>query len=65
MNLATARKIKANPKYQELISTRGSFAWRLAIIMLVIYYTFIMIEAFEAQDVRCQTGISADGAVSH
>jgi len=47
MDLATARKIKANPKYQELISKRGSFAWRLAIIILVVYYTFIMIIAFD------------------
>jgi len=46
MDLATARKIKANPKYQELVSKRSSFAWRLAIIMLVVYYTFIMIIAF-------------------
>jgi uncharacterized membrane protein (DUF485 family) len=39
-------KIKNNPKYQELVHTRSRFAWTMAIIMLVIYYTFIMIIAF-------------------
>lgn len=38
--------IKSNPKFQELTKKRGSFAWKLAIAMLIIYYTFIMIIAF-------------------
>ena len=39
-------KIRDNPKYQELIRKRTRFSWTMAIIMLVIYYTFIMIIAF-------------------
>ena len=39
-------KVRDNPKYQELISKRTRFSWTMAIIMLVIYYTFIMIIAF-------------------
>jgi uncharacterized membrane protein (DUF485 family) len=42
-------KIKNDPKYQELVSKRNSFAWILSIIMLVIYYTFIMVIAFSPQ----------------
>lgn len=38
--------IKSNPKYHELISKRRSFAWILAVVMLVIYYGFILIVAF-------------------
>ena len=39
-------KIKQNPKYQELVHKRSRFNWIMAIIMLVIYYSFIMIIAF-------------------
>jgi uncharacterized membrane protein (DUF485 family) len=38
--------IKNNPKYQELVSKRSSFAWTLTIIMLVVYYAFILLIAF-------------------
>lgn len=38
--------VKGNPKYQELIKKRTRFSWTMAIIMLLIYYTFIMIIAF-------------------
>lgn len=42
-------KIKNDPKYQELVSKRNRFAWILSIIMLIIYYTFIMVIAFSPQ----------------
>ncbi|MFZ1324446.1 MAG: DUF485 domain-containing protein [Candidatus Contendobacter sp.] len=41
--------IKSNPKYHELITKRKSFAWILAILMLVIYYGFILIVAFNKE----------------
>ena len=41
--------IKSNPKYHELLSKRKSFAWMLAAIMLVIYYGFILIVAFNKE----------------
>jgi uncharacterized membrane protein (DUF485 family) len=41
------QQIKNNPKYQELVSKRSSFAWKLSIIMLVVYYAFIMVIAFK------------------
>ncbi|SFV60336.1 Putative membrane protein, clustering with ActP [hydrothermal vent metagenome] len=40
-------QIKNNPKYQELVSKRNRFAWTLSIIMLVVYYSFIMVIAFK------------------
>lgn len=43
------RKIESNPKYNELVKKRSRFGWMMAIIMLVIYYTFIMIIAFDPQ----------------
>lgn len=38
--------IKSNPKYKELISKRSSFAWTLSVIMLVVYFSFILLIAF-------------------
>ncbi len=38
--------IRSNPKYHELVSKRSKFAWTLAAAMLVIYYGFILIIAF-------------------
>jgi uncharacterized membrane protein (DUF485 family) len=40
------KDILENPKFKELVSKRSSFAWTLAIIMLVVYYTFILTIAF-------------------
>ena len=39
-------QIKNHPKYQELTTKRTRFAWTLSIIMLVVYYAFIMVIAF-------------------
>ncbi|MCC8986769.1 MAG: DUF485 domain-containing protein [Candidatus Contendobacter sp.] len=39
--------IRSNPKYHELVSKRSKFAWILAAAMLVIYYGFILIIAFD------------------
>jgi uncharacterized membrane protein (DUF485 family) len=42
-------RIRANPKYQELKSKRSSFGWLLTIIMLVVYYGYIMMIAFNKE----------------
>ena len=39
-------RIINNPKFQELVPERSSFAWTLSIIMLVIYYGFVLLVAF-------------------
>jgi uncharacterized membrane protein (DUF485 family) len=39
--------VKNNPKYQKLVTERSKFAWTLSIIMLVMYYAFIMVIAFD------------------
>src|SRR5919107_6119592 len=38
--------IMNNPRFQELVRERTSFAWTLSIVMLVIYYGFILLVAF-------------------
>lgn len=39
-------RVKANPKFAELVQKRSSFAWKLSIIILVVYYSFILVIAF-------------------
>jgi uncharacterized membrane protein (DUF485 family) len=46
MTKETIERIKNNPKYQKLVKERSRFAWTLSIIMLVVYYAFIMVIAF-------------------
>jgi uncharacterized membrane protein (DUF485 family) len=41
----TAR-IRANPKYQELRRKRGTFGWALTAAMMVVYYGYIALIAF-------------------
>ncbi|HET8747398.1 MAG TPA: DUF485 domain-containing protein [Ramlibacter sp.] len=41
----TAR-IRANPKYQELRRKRNGFGWTLTFAMLVVYYGYIALIAF-------------------
>jgi uncharacterized membrane protein (DUF485 family) len=39
-------KIQKNPKYHELRSKRSSFGWTLSILMLIVYYGYIALIAF-------------------
>jgi uncharacterized membrane protein (DUF485 family) len=51
-----ATKIAANPKYQKLVSTRSSFGWILTVIMLVVYYGYIAIIAFNKEIFSARLG---------
>lgn len=39
-------RVTSNPKYQELKSKRHSFGWMLTILMMIAYYGFILLVAF-------------------
>ena len=43
---AARNPILENPRFQELVRTRSSFAWTLSAIMLAIYLAFIFLVAF-------------------
>ena len=43
-----SRVIK-NPKYQELKAKRSSYGWWLTLAMMVVYYGFIMLVAFNKE----------------
>ena len=40
------QRMRNNPKFQELVARRGRFAWILATIVLVMFYGFVMVVAF-------------------
>ena len=50
------KKIKSNPKYQKLVSTRSSYGWTLTWIMMVVYYGFILLIAFDKELLSAKIG---------
>jgi uncharacterized membrane protein (DUF485 family) len=51
-----ATKIAANPKYQKLVATRSSFGWILTMIMMVVYYGYIALIAFNKEVLAARLG---------
>ena len=49
METDLARRIAAHPKYQELKKKRSSFGWWLTLAMMVVYYGFILLVAFDKE----------------
>ena len=46
MNDELVKRIKANPNYQEIVKKRTSFALKLGIFVLVMFYAYILTIAF-------------------
>lgn len=46
MNHEIYTKVRNNPRYVELVKKRSGFAWKLSFLIFIVYYTFIMIIAF-------------------
>ena len=46
MELDLTSRIANDPKYQELKAKRTRFGWWLALAMMVVYYGFILLVAF-------------------
>ena len=42
-------KIRANPKYQEFVSTRSRYSTIMAILGAIAYYGFILLVAFDKE----------------
>ncbi|MGO4808634.1 DUF485 domain-containing protein [Cupriavidus sp. 2MCAB6] len=40
------QRIRSNPNYQRLVSTRSTYGWVLAGMMMVVYYGYILLVAF-------------------
>lgn len=41
------QRMRSNPKFDELVRTRGRFAWTLSAIVLVLFYGFVLLVAFK------------------
>lgn len=46
MSQSMYARIRQNPKFDQLVAKRGSFAWTLAAIVLTIFYGFVLVVAF-------------------
>jgi uncharacterized membrane protein (DUF485 family) len=57
-----AQKIQDSPQFQELVTRRNRLAWSLAIIVLVVYYTYILVIAFNPSVFG--TPISSDSVIT-
>lgn len=49
MSSAMYERMRANPKFRQLVSARGRFAWTLAAVVLTMFYGFVMTVAFNPQ----------------
>lgn len=47
MDDSALARIESDPNYIKLVSERKTFGWTLSIIMLVIYYGYIALVAFD------------------
>lgn len=56
-----AERIAADPNYQKLKQTRSRFGWTLTIAMLVVYYGYILLIAFDKSLLSTRIG---DGAMT-
>lgn len=43
----TTAKVLADPKFQEMVSVRNSYSWICTVLMLIAYFGFILILAFD------------------
>jgi uncharacterized membrane protein (DUF485 family) len=49
MEMDLATRIANNPKYQELKAKRSSFGWILTAMMMIVYYGFIALVAYNKE----------------
>ncbi|EDM23774.1 DUF485 domain-containing protein [Caminibacter mediatlanticus TB-2] len=62
MNKEILEKIKNDPDYIKLVTTRKKFAWGLTFVLLLIYYSFILTIAFDPK--LLGTPISKDSIIT-
>lgn len=57
------QKIAASPNYRKLVHARSGFGWMLAWLMMIVYYGFILLVAFnkELLAARIGTGVTSWG----
>lgn len=63
MNQDLVRRIESNPHYVQLVRDRTRFGWLLTLSMLLVYYGFILLIAFnrELLSIRIGSGVTTTG----
>jgi len=56
MSSAMYERMRANPKFQQLVEKRSGFAWKLAFIVLTMFYGFVMVVAFNPLSLGAPVG---------
>ncbi|MEB0136692.1 DUF485 domain-containing protein [Actimicrobium sp. CCC2.4] len=51
-----AERVMANPNYQKLVATRSSYGWTMTWLMLIVYYGFITLIAFDKELLGAKIG---------
>ncbi|SDC71110.1 Uncharacterized membrane protein, DUF485 family [Cupriavidus sp. YR651] len=49
-------RLKASPRYQELVRRRTKLGWALTTVMLVIYFGYILLIAFDKEVLAAKIG---------
>ena len=49
MELELVKRIASHPKYRELKAKRSRFGWWLTLAMMIVYYGFILLVAFDKE----------------
>ena len=49
MHHELANKIQDNPRFKDLVKRRSRFAWIMSIIVLIVYYSYILVIAFKPE----------------
>jgi uncharacterized membrane protein (DUF485 family) len=50
------QKIVSNPNYQKLVRIRTLFGWTLTALMMIVYYGFILLIAFDKELLAARIG---------
>ena len=56
MNNELVERIESNPKYKELVSKRNSLGIKLGIFVIVMFYAFILVIAFNKELLATKIG---------
>ena len=51
-----AARLQSNPNYQQLVAKRTSYGWTLTIMMMVVYYGYILLVAFNKELLATRLG---------
>jgi uncharacterized membrane protein (DUF485 family) len=50
------QRIQSNQKYQKLVAVRTSYGWTLTMLMMIVYYGFILLVAFNKELLSAKMG---------